>query len=78
MTEQTEKGFVFLGADNKPYLCRMYYGRPWFMYWHEYDKAWVTLREVNQSDIWMARETVLLQEHQDYYHDLHQKFIDSK
>lgn len=71
----TEKGFVFIGSDHKPYLCCMYGGEPWFMWWHEYDKTWITLRRVNQTEIFFAHENAMAPEHQDMYHELHQEYL---
>lgn len=53
-----EKGFVFIGNDQKPYLCRMIENVPWFCYWHP-DKRWVTLRQCNQQEVWAANKKEL-------------------
>ena len=45
-----EVGFVFIPADNRPYLCRMWSGHAWLFYW--VNDHWVSLREVSQTDIW--------------------------
>lgn len=68
MKELDEKGFVFIGKNGKPYLCRMYYDHPWFMFWNDGESTWVTLKEVNQNEIWQARETMMPQEEADLYH----------
>ena len=72
--ELDEKGFVFI-VNNRPYWCRMYGGNPWFMYWHDGQKSWVTLRRVNQTEIWMANENAISEDLAQIYHDMHKEFI---
>ena len=69
-----EKGFVFINNE-KPYWCTIYCDEPWLMYWHESNKAWVTFRKINQSEIWAANKLKLSDEQAQIYHDLHEKFI---
>jgi hypothetical protein len=47
-----EKGFVFIDAGGRPYQVRMIENQPWLCYWYEHDKRFVTLRPVNQTEIW--------------------------
>jgi hypothetical protein len=70
-----EKGFVFIDDNSRPYWCRMWGDEPWFMYWNDGQKSWVTLRRANQTDIWMANEKKIPDEQAQIYHDLHEKFI---
>lgn len=71
-----EKGFVFIGTDGKPYWCRIYFKEPWLMYWHEANKAWVTLRKIdNSGEIMVAHENKIDNEQAQVYHDLHEKFM---
>jgi hypothetical protein len=70
-----EKGFVFIDENNRPFWCRMYGGRPWFMRWHEGQKSWVTLKPVNQMDVWMAHEKKISDEQAELYHKKHEEFI---
>lgn len=67
-----EKGFVFLDAQNKPFLIRMWEGTPWIFYWHV-DKHWVSLRQVNQMEIWVAVKEKLPDEQAEMYHNLHER-----
>jgi len=53
MEQLTTKGFVFRGADERIYLCRMHGDQPWFFYWHP-DGQWVSLKAVGQMDVWAA------------------------
>lgn len=61
-----EKGFIFLDEADKPYLCRMIEDAPWLCYWHEGNKCFVTLREVNQTDIWNFPKNLTEQEQNIY------------
>jgi len=70
-----DKGFVFIDIDSKPYWCRMYDNAPWFLYWNEGQKSWVTLRKVNQTEIWQAYQRVIPKEQAEMYHSSHRKFI---
>lgn len=70
-----EKGFVFIDGNSRPYWCRMYYNEPWFMYWHEGNKSWVTLRKVTQTEVWQANEMAISDELAEIYHEQHRKFI---
>lgn len=70
-----EKGFVFIDGNSRPYWCRMYGDAPWFMYWHEAQKSWVTYRQVNQAEVWQAHQMAIPDEHAEMYHKLHRKFI---
>ena len=71
-----EKGFVFIDGNNKPFWCRMYGGSPWYMYWHEGQKSWVTLREVNGSEVMVAHESAISNEQAEIYHKQHKEFIE--
>ena len=70
-----EKGFVFIGSDGKPYWCRIYGEVPWFMYWHESQKSWVTLQQVNTAQIMFAYENKLSDKDAQIYHELHDKSL---
>lgn len=72
MEELDEKGFVFL-SDGRPYLCAMYGGEPWIMYWHDHDKSWVTKQRANQTMIWGAYELKISDEDAEHYHKLHKE-----
>lgn len=73
MKEQlTEKGFVFIGDDSKPYWCRMQGGVPWVFYWHA-DNRWVSLKQVNQTYVWLAANTALTEEKAEMYHKLNER-----
>lgn len=65
-----EDGFVFIDGNNRPYWCRMYGDKPWWMYWHEGQKSWVTLRQVNQTEVWSANEMAISDEQAEQYHKL--------
>lgn len=67
-----EKGFVFIGKDKKPYWCRMWEESPWLFYWHP-DNKWVSLKEVNQSDIFIARQSSLNEAEANIYHSMSTK-----
>jgi hypothetical protein len=69
-----ENGFIFLDDASRPYWCRMWHGRPWLMYWHEAQRSFVTLREVNQMDIWSFPHN-LSERNQQLYRDQHDKFM---
>lgn len=64
-----EKGFVFIGADGKPYWCKMSEGDPWFYWWHP-DNLWVTYKRVNQLEVWLAHEQAIPAEQASLYHKL--------
>ena len=70
-----EKGFVFIDECNKVYWCCIYNSEPWFMYWHEGNKAWVTYRKANQTDIFLANENAISNELAETYHEKHREFI---
>ncbi len=70
-----KKGFVFLDGNNRPYWCRMYGDDPWFMYWNEGQKSWVTYRQVNGSEVMIAHENALSEEIAEIYHKQHEEFI---
>ena len=70
-----EEGFVFIDGNNNPYWCRMYYGKPMLMRWHEGNKAWVTYREITQSEVWACEEMKIPDEQASIYHQKHDKFI---
>ncbi len=75
MKTLNEKGFVFIDKNNRPYWCCIYHEIPMFMYWHEGQKSWVTLREVNQTEIWQANEMKIPSWQAEIYHEQHNKFI---
>lgn len=60
-----EKGFVFLDAANRPYLCRMFGGEPWLFYWHP-NKIFVSLRKINQSEIWRLPQNLTENQQETY------------
>lgn len=64
-----EKGFVFIGNDQKPYWCRTYDKEAWLLWWHP-DKKWVTKRKVSQSEVWLFNEGALPNEEAQLYHNL--------
>ena len=66
-----EKGFVFIGSDDLPYLCRMWGDNPWLFYWH-IENRWVSLRQINQAQIWQIDKN-LTQYEQDIYNNLHEQ-----
>lgn len=61
-----EKGFVFL-VDGLPYYIRIWGGEPWVFYWHS-DKRWVSLKRVNQTDIFLASHNRISDEEAEMYH----------
>lgn len=73
--ELNEKGFVFIDENKRPYWCRIYSGAPWFMYWHEAQKSWVTLREVSQTEVWQANKMAIPEEQAETYHKRHKEFL---
>ncbi len=74
MEKLDEKGFVFIDDNNKPYWCRMWGDEPWFMYWHEGQKSWVSLRKVSQQEIWFAHALKIPDDQAQVYHDQHEEF----
>lgn len=71
-----EKGFVFLDRLRRPYLCKMYLDEPWLFFWH-HEKHWVSLRPVDQTEIWSFPKN-LSQEKQDLYHKQHKAWEESQ
>jgi hypothetical protein len=70
-----EKGFVFLDSNNNPYLIRIWENSgPWLFYWHP-DKHWVSLRPVNQTDIWRFYPNRLSEERANLYHSWHDEYL---
>ena len=61
-----EKGFVFLDANSRPFLCRMWGGEPWLFYWNDTQKCFVSLRKVTPMEVWDFPDN-LTQEEQDLY-----------
>lgn len=74
MEKLDEKGFVFIDNNNRPYWCRLYYGSPWFMYWHDAQKSWVTLKKVTELDVAFANGHKISEEMAEHYHKLHSEF----
>jgi hypothetical protein len=70
-----EKGFVFIDGNNRPYWCRMYYGKPVWMRWNEGTKSWITYREITQSEVWQSELMKIPDEQANIYHEKHDKFI---
>lgn len=64
-----ENGFVFIDDNSRPFWCRMWGDAPWFFYWNG-DKRWVSLRQVNQTEVWLANEKKIPQEQAEMYHKL--------
>ena len=75
MEKLDEKGFVFIDGNSRPYWCRLWGGVPWFMYWNDSQKSWVTLREVNQTEVWAANEMAISDEMAEIYHKQHREFV---
>lgn len=48
----TEKGFVFLDEEDKPFYCRMWGKDAWLFYWIDSQKKWVSLRKITRDEIW--------------------------
>ena len=67
-----EKGFVFLDADNRPYLCAVWNEHPWLFYWH-LNNHWVSLRQVSQQEIWSFPRN-LSEEDQALYWKIHDEY----
>lgn len=63
-----EKGFVMI-QDGKPYWIRMWGGTPWVFYWHP-DNNWVSLRQVDQTDIFISYQYRVSEEEAEVYHEL--------
>jgi hypothetical protein len=74
MDKLDEKGFVFIDDNSRPFWCCMYFGNPMYMYWHEAQKSWVTLRVINQVDIWRAYEKKIPDDQAEIYHKQHSEF----
>ena len=51
MAQLDETGFVFVDDKCKPYYVRMHCGSAWLFWWHP-DKLWVSLRTVDQGEVW--------------------------
>ena len=73
MESLDEKGFVFLDAAGKPFLCRMWQGVPWIFYWHPENK-WVSLRKVTQTEVDDFPRN-LTEEQQQIYRNKHQENV---
>ena len=72
MKDFDENGFVFLDGRCRPYRCAMWGEHPWLFYWHP-DNHWVSLRQVDQSEIFNMPNN-LTQEEQDIYNRLHDEY----
>lgn len=59
--------FAFLDENNKPFYCYDWNGEKWLFYWHK-DNHWVSLRPVNDQDIFPLNLSTLEQQ---TYHSLH-------
>ena len=64
-----EKGFIFISSF-RAYQVRMFNGQPWLCYWHEYNKCFVTLRPINQSEIWSFEQCKLSDDRAEFYYRL--------
>jgi len=64
-----EKGFVFMGNDNKPYWCKMNGDQPWFFYWD--GDGWVSLKAVLSIDIAISNKQRITDEEAEKYHTIH-------
>lgn len=73
MEELDKTGYVFLDHFNNPYKCAMWEDQAWLFYWHT-DGHWVSLRRVDQMDIWTFPRN-LSDEQQQYYHDRHDAWV---
>lgn len=67
-----EKGFVFIDRNSKPFHVRMWDGVPWLFYWHP-DKRWVSLRQINQSDVWEFFTQAIPDDQAEVYHKFNQE-----
>lgn len=63
-----EKGFIFMSADKKPYLCKLHYGQPWVFSWQGF---WKALRKSNEEELLMSRSRAVTQDIWDYYNKKH-------
>lgn len=63
-----ETGFVFVDRG-KAYQVRMVGDNPWLCYWNEYEKCFVTLRMLNQTEIWQLSAMKLPEEQASMYID---------
>ncbi len=71
-TPLTEKGYVFLDQNKRPYLIRMWEDTPWVFYWHP-DKRWASLRKTNQTEIWQTYPHRLPEDQAEHYHQLSER-----
>lgn len=67
MYKLDEKGFVFIDSTNKPFKICLISKSPWLFYWHNYNKTWVSLRPVNQTEIFQFSKHKISLEQQNLY-----------
>ena len=65
-----EKGFVFIDQLRRAYNVRMWNDEPWLMYWHESGKHWVTLRLIDQAEIFSFAKMKISEDLAECYHEL--------
>ena len=68
----TEKGFVFLDNSSRPFLCRMWNGRPWLFSWQA--DHWVSLRPTTLEKA-MRFPRNLTVDQQEVYHQRHDEYV---
>lgn len=61
-----EQGFVFLDERNRPYWCRLWGERAWLFSWSKERNNWVSLRPVEQMEIWTFPHNLSEEEQDDY------------
>jgi hypothetical protein len=63
-----DKGFVYKTTDGKIWFIKLNSeGVPWVHYWHP-DNRWVTLRQVNQSEIFLAYQSKISEQEAEELH----------
>ncbi len=67
--ELNEKGFIAI-LNEQAYLVRMWGERPWLFEWHEHAKNWMSLKALNQTEIWMIHAHVISDEQAEIYYQL--------
>lgn len=70
-----KEGFVFIDDNSNPFLCRLIEKEPWFCRWNKGQKSWVTHKRANSVEIYFAWQRSIPKEEAEYYHKLHNKFI---
>lgn len=70
-----EKGFVFLDDSARPFLCRIWDGRPWLFNWHV--DHWVRLRPTTPERAAQIPRNLSADEQADY-HRRHEEYVAKK